>query len=214
MLDWLGFLEDAALSNTQSILTNLGQSNYKTISDAHMSVLFQGVGEDLSCASPIENLFLFGLHVRCEWEHMPHCFHEPIPNGEIGALRAISCIHPRRPLTIFPQQGVAGYRPDFVLAWPEKVGVPSRVRLLAVECDGHEFHEKTKAQAERDKSRDRKIVGTGIPIMRFTGSELFRAPVACGGEVLASFLQHRTRIENEEMEETAKRLAAGDVAAA
>ena len=47
--------------------------------------------------------------------------------------------------------------------------------LIAVECDGHEFHEKTKQQAARDKARDRD---------RFTGSEIWKDPGACADEVL------------------------------
>jgi very-short-patch-repair endonuclease len=52
-------------------------------------------------------------------------------------------------------------------------------QFLAVECDGHEFHEKTKAQAARDRARDRALLLRGIPSMRFTGSEVWRAPYEC-----------------------------------
>jgi very-short-patch-repair endonuclease len=57
------------------------------------------------------------------------------------------------------------------------------VRRLVVECDGHEFHEKTKEQARRDKSRDRFFVSKGIPCLRFTGSEIFRDADACKDEI-------------------------------
>lgn len=46
--------------------------------------------------------------------------------------------------------------------------------VLAIECDGHDFHEKTKEQARRDKSRDRLLMANGIHTIRFTGSEVFR----------------------------------------
>ncbi len=49
--------------------------------------------------------------------------------------------------------------------------------LLFIECDGHEFHERTKEQATSDKARDRIIQHAGIPILRFTGSEIFRDPL-------------------------------------
>lgn len=32
---------------------------------------------------------------------------------------------------------------------------------VVVECDGHEFHERTKAQAARDRERDRGLQGIG-----------------------------------------------------
>lgn len=50
---------------------------------------------------------------------------------------------------------------------------------LAVELDGHEWHERTKAQAQRDKSRDRRLLEIGVPVMRFTGSEVHHDPHDC-----------------------------------
>ena len=43
---------------------------------------------------------------------------------------------------------------------------------------------KTKEQAARDKKRDRFFVREGLKLIRFTGSEIHRAPAACAGEVL------------------------------
>lgn len=50
---------------------------------------------------------------------------------------------------------------------------------IAVECDGHEFHEKTKEQAQRDKSRDRDLQAHGITVLRFTGSEIYNDTCSC-----------------------------------
>jgi very-short-patch-repair endonuclease len=87
---------------------------------------------------------------------------------------------------IFPEVKVGNYRVDFLcMATPE---LPERQKFyLAIECDGHEFHEKTKMQAARDKARDRFIVGQGIPMMRFTGSEIWRDPMACAEQALDYF---------------------------
>lgn len=49
----------------------------------------------------------------------------------------------------------------------------------AVECDGHEFHERTKEQAQRDKERDRYLQSLGLMVLRFTGSEIWRDPIGC-----------------------------------
>lgn len=50
---------------------------------------------------------------------------------------------------------------------------------VAIECDGHDFHEKTKEQAARDKQRDRDLQSIGWAVARFTGSEIFKnAPAA------------------------------------
>ncbi|WP_339161742.1 DUF559 domain-containing protein [Siminovitchia sp. FSL W7-1587] len=44
---------------------------------------------------------------------------------------------------------------------------------FAIECDGHDFHEKTKEQAARDKRRERDLQSAGIHVIRFTGSEIW-----------------------------------------
>lgn len=56
---------------------------------------------------------------------------------------------------------------------------------LAVECDGHEFHDKTKQQREYEKQRERKILKDGFKIIRFTGSEIYRNPLVCASEALS-----------------------------
>lgn len=73
------------------------------------------------------------------------------------------------------------FRVDFMATggvWPDKVC------KFAIECDGHDFHEKTRAQAARDKQRDRALMAAGIPVLRFTGSEIWRTPYRCAAEVL------------------------------
>ena len=50
---------------------------------------------------------------------------------------------------------------------------------IIVECDGHDFHEKTKEQAKRDKRRDRHFITAGYHVLRFTGSEIVNDPHEC-----------------------------------
>lgn len=57
-------------------------------------------------------------------------------------------------------------------------------RRLVIECDGHEFHERTKEQAARDRSRDRMLLAHGCPVVRFTGSEIYRDVQGCVYEVV------------------------------
>lgn len=56
-------------------------------------------------------------------------------------------------------------------------------RYYAIECDGHDFHEKTKEQAARDKKRDRDLMSAGYHVIRFTGSEIYNNPLQCATEV-------------------------------
>lgn len=93
-------------------------------------------------------------------------------------------------LSVIPQVRIGSYRVDFVVMASIKnneTGGEVRRAFLAVECDGHDFHEKTKEQAARDKARDRYITGLHVPMMRFTGSEIWRSPMQCAEEVIGYF---------------------------
>lgn len=91
-------------------------------------------------------------------------------------------------ITFFPQQKVeAGgrrYRLDFFAEITMRPGTPSVSYVrAAVECDGHDFHERTKEQAARDRKRDRDLQAAGYLILRFTGSEIARDPSAVAREI-------------------------------
>ncbi len=72
------------------------------------------------------------------------------------------------------------YRVDFFIV----VRYKGEFNGFVVECDGHDFHEKTKEQARKDKKRDRDIQLLGHPVIRFTGSEIHEDPIACAREVM------------------------------
>lgn len=92
---------------------------------------------------------------------------------------------------IFAQHEVAtpngNYRLDFA--------VDPDGSKIAIECDGHEFHERTKEQAARDKSRDRALQAAGWRVLRFTGSEIFADPGKCASEVRAIVVADRPATE-------------------
>jgi hypothetical protein len=73
----------------------------------------------------------------------------------------------------------ARHRLDFALV------NPSADVFVAVEVDGVEWHDRTPEQAERDKSRDRKLTASGWLTLRFAGREVHRDPAACVAEVLS-----------------------------
>lgn len=75
---------------------------------------------------------------------------------------------------IHPQYEWGGYRIDFAITVFDREAF-----MVFVECDGHDFHERNADQAERDRSKDRKIQEAGIPILRFTGREIYRSPARC-----------------------------------
>ncbi len=84
-------------------------------------------------------------------------------------------------LVITGQAPVGQYRADFLLEWGF-FGMEARV---AVELDGHDFHEKTKEQVARGKKRDRFFAAQDLPLLRFSGSEVHKDATACAQEALA-----------------------------
>lgn len=91
-------------------------------------------------------------------------------------------------LTIWPQKQIGDYRVDFYI---EKLSLcDQQASKVVVECDGHEFHERTKEQAQKDKERDRVLQACGYPVFRFTGSEIWADPFKCAKTVL-DFLDSR-----------------------
>lgn len=82
---------------------------------------------------------------------------------------------------IFPQVLIGNYRVDFLLL---HLSGPGRFTGIAIECDGHAFHERTKLQAERDKTRDRELQKLGYRILRYTGSEIWRDAFKCAHEIV------------------------------
>lgn len=74
-----------------------------------------------------------------------------------------------------PQVEIGKYKVDFCITIP--IYNQEKDKKIIIECDGHEFHEKTKEQAQHDKERDRYLQAEGYPIYRFTGSEIYKNPL-------------------------------------
>jgi len=67
------------------------------------------------------------------------------------------------------------YRVDFMIY----ATFQGRQYSVVIECDGHDFHEKTKQQAIKDKRRDRDLTKAGYIVLHFTGSEIYKDPFGC-----------------------------------
>ncbi len=87
-----------------------------------------------------------------------------------------------QPFSIYfaTQEQIGRYRVDFLFIC---FMADKSKKYLVVECDGHDFHEKTKEQARRDKARDRFFVSNGYAVLRFTGSEIYHNSRGCAKEV-------------------------------
>lgn len=87
-------------------------------------------------------------------------------------------------LCIEAQAAIDLWRVDFLLTL---IDIDGEMQHVVIECDGHEFHERTKEQAARDRARDRAMIAKGYHVLRFTGSEIHRNGPKCLGEI-ESFL--------------------------
>ena len=81
---------------------------------------------------------------------------------------------------IFEQFKTSPYRLDFAVFVGKKRGGFSKI---AIECDGHDYRDKTKEQARRDRQRDRHLLINDWKVLRFTGSEVWFNPKDCAEEI-------------------------------
>lgn len=69
------------------------------------------------------------------------------------------------------QVKIGGYIVDFLVShWDTDT-------QIIIECDGHDFHERTKEQAAHDKKRDRFFSKLGYIVLRYTGSQICSNPM-------------------------------------
>jgi very-short-patch-repair endonuclease len=100
----------------------------------------------------------------------------------------------RRPnffLRIEPQAQLGEHRVDFCLTLDGSIrGEDGRTRSgsqrMVIECDGHDYHERTKEQAKRDRERDRLLQSFGFLVYRYTGQEIWEDVFACAAQAIES----------------------------
>lgn len=143
--------------------------------------------------SPIEKAMLFALSVAS---------HDLATNVRYKANGQLFGDFEEMPdvLTIEPQAQLGEYRVDFLLTYQEclpdfdqKVKLKDGTEIpsikdvtvhLIVECDGHDFHDRSKEQASRDRERDRELKKLGYEVFRYTGSDIWKNPLACATEAV------------------------------
>jgi len=89
------------------------------------------------------------------------------------------------------------YRADFLITvedWNWEKGANEELIRLVIEVDGHDYHERTKEQAEYDKARDRSMTSEGYTILRFTGREVYRDTTAVASEVEEYLIQESLKL--------------------
>lgn len=54
---------------------------------------------------------------------------------------------------------------------------------IVVECDGHDFHQKSKMQVKRDNERQIALQLAGYDVVRFSGSQIYENPMMCAKKI-------------------------------
>lgn len=121
--------------------------------------------------SPIERALLSALRWSVTLSADPACIKEDCERA-----------NDKRGIFLYQQATVLHYRADFLLG--AMSSPDAKPHWVVVECDGHEFHERTAEQAEHDRARDRAMTAAGYQVFRFTGREIQRDAGRCAAEVL------------------------------
>jgi hypothetical protein len=127
--------------------------------------------------SPIERMLIAAIRVQAVLAFGRG--HVGVVSGE-NIFSEPGCafvIYGQKPITV----GGLSWRPDFTVF---HVGDSGLNPVMVIECDGHEYHERTKDQAQRDRSRDRTLQEHDLVAYRFTGSEIFNDAAGCAAQVI------------------------------
>lgn len=157
--------------------------------DEYITGEWQWQADEAIGDSPIEKLLFFSLSVLVRHTNPEHN-DMVIATSEDHLVELTTVVDGvglgRNRLIVQPQASFYGRRVDFriyALDWrgPQEKW---KWRTLLVECDGHNFHERTKEQSTRDKRKDRHATVEGIDTFRFSGSDIWKDPWGCAREIM------------------------------
>lgn len=117
------------------------------------------------CKSPIEKIFYVAFEIVCLFRR------DELPDF-------VDCMYSYPQLEI--ETNAHRYIADFSIGAENEEGIYT---ILLVECDGHEFHQKTKKQVEHDNTRQYELKMVGYDILRFSGSQIYNDPFKCANDV-------------------------------
>lgn len=152
------FLDRAAADAGRIEADRFGQDMHSMIVEGH------------GIASPIEQMFYIALRVMARAN-----FVEINPESVDGKTLGFG-------VYVTPQAGVGNYRLDFLCERTNFYG--QKVNAVGVELDGHDFHDRDKAQRSYEKARDRFFAREGLILLHYTGSDLVADPYRVAHEVL------------------------------
>lgn len=147
------------------IFESLRQLSIENVESLKHFLLF-GMSDYTACQSPIEKILYAAIDIAYA-----------IRSGEFGTWF----------FDLTPQYEIVEnrrYRADFLLSLMLSNEMCEEFYYIIIECDGHDFHHKTKEQVERDNERDMRIKMFGYDVLRFSGSQIYKNPMKCANDIL------------------------------
>lgn len=122
-------------------------------------------GDDYnSCKSPIEKIFFLSFNL------VKTIRDNELPENYVA-------------LSAYPQYEIETNDKKFIVDFDVILECQDYYKELIVECDGHDFHEKTKKQVIHDNEREYAIKMSGYDILRFSGSQIYNNPFKVANDV-------------------------------
>lgn len=120
---------------------------------------------DESIKSPIEQIFITAFEIYCKYNN-------------------------KESIYLFPQREVIYNEKKYYIDFEFKSDyylsclvlgdkIKNHKLKLAIECDGYEFHQKTKEQVQKDNEREYDLKMAGYEILRFSGTQIYNNPLKC-----------------------------------
>ncbi len=134
------------------------------------------------CESPIEKILAIALAL-CRFER------DGLSNfNYIGQY-----FHPQ----VVIDCGERKYRVDFLCdpGGNDDDGIRYASYPVVIECDGHDYHEKTKKQVAYNNQRDYDLKNNGYDILHFSGSQIVNDPFGCANNILDYMEKHTIKLE-------------------
>lgn len=107
----------------------------------------------------------------------------PIEQIFITAFELYLIFNKKEDIYLFLQKEIIAngkkYVVDFYFEEDENVNKFNTDKKIIIECDGYEFHQKTKEQVKHDNEREYDLKMAGYEILRFSGSQIYNEPFKC-----------------------------------
>ena len=135
----------------------------------------------VDCESPIEQA------LALQMAFYSVVFFEYFTSGKIDVLEIENQVQ----LEVYGHK----YRVDFLIPVIYKIKKETVYKTFVVECDGHDYHEKSKEQVACNNHRERDLKAAGYEVVRFSGSEIYKNATQCVKDLMRIIFNEYLRLE-------------------